>query len=45
MKYDKSILRKKYILKRKNSYLKKKRINFNFNLIFKLIEKNFKKKK
>ena len=45
MKYDKSILRKKYILKRKNSYLKKKRINFNFNLIFKLIKKNFKKKK
>ena len=43
MRYDKSYLRKKYILLRKKEYLKERK--FNFNLIFKLIEKNFYKKK
>ncbi len=43
MKYDKSFLRKKFISLRKKKYTSVK--NFNFNLIFKLIEKNFNKKK
>lgn len=43
MKYDKSYLRKKYILQRKKHYFSEKK--FNFNLIFKLIKKNFSNKK
>ena len=43
MKYDKSYLRKISILKRKKYYLKVKKINF--NLIFRLIKKNFSNKK
>tara|TARA_Y100000590_G_scaffold466386_1_gene641545 strand:- start:2012 stop:2578 length:567 start_codon:yes stop_codon:yes gene_type:complete len=43
MKYDKSYLRKKYILKRKKNYLLRNR--FKFNLLFKLIKKHFNKKK
>ena len=43
MRYDKSYLRKKYILLRKKEYLKERK--FNFNLIFKLIRKHFSKKK
>jgi len=43
MKYDKSLLRNKAILKRKTKHLLVKK--FNFNLIFKLIKKNFSKKK
>ena len=43
MRYDKSYLRKKYILLRRKKYLKGKK--FNFNLIFKLIRKHFSKKK
>ena len=43
MKYDKSYLRKKFILSKKKKYSKVKK--FNFNLIFKLIRKNFLKKK
>ena len=43
MKYDKSYLRKKYILQRKKKYLSEK--NFNFSLIFELIKKKFFSKK
>ena len=43
MKYDKSYLRKRFLLQRKNNFLKAE--NFNFNLIFKLIAKKFYKKK
>lgn len=43
MKYEKSYLRKKSILLRKKKYLKSKK--FNFNPIFKLIKKQFGKKK
>ena len=43
MKYDKYHLRKKFITLRKKNYLKGKK--FNFNIIFKLIKKNFKNKK
>ena len=43
MKYDKTYLRKKFLLYRKKKYLKSKK--FNFNLIFKLIKKHFYKKK
>ena len=43
MKYDKSYLRKISLLERKKNYSKIKK--FNFNLIFKLIRKNFSKKK
>ena len=43
MKYDKSFLRKKSILLRKKKHL---RVNsFNFNILFSLIKKHFKKKK
>jgi len=41
MKYDKNYLRKAFINKRKKNYLKIK--NFNFNLLFSLIKKKFKK--
>ena len=43
MKYDKSYLRSKFILKRKKKYLIAK--SFKFNLIFNLIKKNFSEKK
>ena len=43
MKYDKAYLRKKSIIQRSKKHLKAS--NFNFNLIFKLIRKNFSKKK
>jgi len=43
MKYDKSFLRNKFILERKKKYLSVKK--FNFNLIFNLIKKHFKKKR
>ena len=43
MKYDKSYLRKKYLIQRKKKYLTANK--FNFNLIFKLIKKHFYKKK
>ena len=43
MKFDKSFLRNKFLLKRKKKYLNVK--NFNFKLIFNLIKKNFDKKK
>ena len=43
MKYDKSYLRKKYLIQRKKKYLTANK--FNFNLIFKLIRKHFYKKK
>ena len=43
MKYDKTYLRNKSLLKRKKKYLKIKK--FNFNLIFSLIRKHFHKKK
>ena len=43
MKYDKSFLRNKFLLKRKKKYFKAEK--FNFNLIFKFIKKNFSKKK
>ena len=43
MRYKKAYLRKKFILIRKKNYLKKKK--FKFDLIFKLIKKNFLKKK
>ena len=43
MKYDKSYLRNKFILKRKKNYLKVRK--HNFNLIFKLIFKHFNKRK
>ena len=43
MKYDKSFLRKRFLLKRKKKYSSKNK--FNFNLIFKLITKHFNKKK
>ena len=43
MKYDKSYLRNKSLLKRKKRYLTTKK--FNFNLIFNLIRKHFHKKK
>ena len=43
MKYDKSNLRKISLIKRKNQYINAEK--FNFNLIFKLIRKNFLKKK
>ena len=43
MKYDKTYLRNKSLLRRKKKYLTVKK--FNFNLIFKLIRKHFHKKK
>ena len=43
MQYDKVFLRKKFLLQRKKKYLTIKK--FNFNLIFKLINKHFKKRK
>ena len=43
MKYDKTYLRKKFLLHRKKKYLKADK--FNFNLIFKLIKKHFHKKR
>ena len=43
MKYDKSYLRKKFLIQRKKKYLKANK--FNFNIIFKLIRKHFSKKK
>ena len=43
MENKKSYLRKKYLLKRKKSFLKSKK--FNFNLIFNLIKKHFYGKK
>ena len=43
MKYDKVSLRKKFLLKRRQKNSEKKK--FNFNLIFKLIKKNFNTKK
>ena len=43
MKYDKTYLRNKSLLKRKKKYSKTKK--FNFNLIFGLIRKHFHKKK
>jgi len=43
MRSDKNYLRKKFLSKRNNRYLVSKR--FNFNLIFKLIRKNFHNKK
>jgi 5-formyltetrahydrofolate cyclo-ligase len=43
MKHDKSYLRKIFLSKRRKNYLSSKK--FNFNLIFKLIEKNFSNKK
>ena len=43
MKYDKNLLRKKFILQRKKQSLDIKK--FNFNLIFKLIKKHFSNKK
>ena len=41
MKYDKSYLRKKSLLKRKKKHFNSKK--FNFKLIFKLIRKHFNK--
>ena len=43
MIYDKTYLRKKFLLQRKKKHFKPKK--FNFNLIFKLIKKHFKRKK
>ena len=43
MKYDKTHLRNRFLLKRKKKYLASE--NFNFNLIFKLIRKHFNNKK
>ena len=43
MKYDKSFLRNKSLLKRKKKYLNAKK--FDFNLIFNLIKKHYGKKK
>jgi len=43
MIYDKTYLRKKFLLQRKKKHFKPKK--FNFNLIFKLIKKYFSKKK
>ena len=43
MKYDKTYLRKRFLLQRKEKYIKAEK--FNFNLIFKLIKKHFYKKK
>ena len=43
MKYDKNLLRKKFLLKRKKGYFTAK--NFNFNLIFDLIKRQYNKKK
>ena len=43
MRRDKNYLRKSFLLKRRKKYLNSKK--FNFNLIFKLIRKNFKNKK
>jgi len=43
MKYDKSYLRNRFLLKRKKKYPNHKK--FNFTLIFKLIRKHFKNKK
>ena len=43
MKYDKSVLRNKFLFQRKKKYLEARK--FNFNLIFKLIKKHFRNKK
>ena len=43
MKYDKSYLRNRFLLRRKKKSFNKKK--FNFNLIFKLIKKHFYSKK
>ena len=45
MKYDKSYLRKKYLIQRKKKYLTANKFKFNFDLIFKIIRKHFYKKK
>ena len=45
MRYDKSYLRKRSLLRRKKKYLITKKFNFNFNLIFNLIRKHFDTKK
>ena len=42
MKYDKSYLRNIFLLERKKRYLSEEK--FDFNLIFKLIKKNFNNK-
>ena len=42
MKYDKFYLRKQFLSKRKEKYFKSNK--FNFNLLFELINKHFKKK-
>ena len=43
MRYGKNYLRKRFLLKRKKKYLSSNK--FNFNLIFRLVEKHFHKKK
>ena len=43
MKYDKNYLRKVFLLRRKKKYKKKNK--FNFNLLFKLIKRQFHNKK
>ena len=43
MEYGKAFLRKKFLLQRKKKYLTVK--NFDFNLIFKLISRHFKRRK
>ncbi len=45
MKYDKSFLRKKFLSLRKKNYYKFIDHKFDYNLVFKLIKKIFKKKK
>ena len=45
MTHDKSYLRNRFLSQRKKKYLAAKNLNFNFNLIFNLIRKNFYKKK
>jgi len=42
MQYDKSYLRKKFISQRKEKYFSSSK--FDFNLLFKIINKHFKKK-
>jgi hypothetical protein len=42
MKYDKSYLRKKFLSRRKQKYLNS--CKFDFDLLFKIINKHFKKK-
>ena len=45
MKYDKSYLRKKYLIQRKKKYLTANKFKFNFDLIFKIIREHFYNKK